>query len=89
MSERRIDGGRTVRAFCARKTCGRRAAQKSFCAHHGRACRWSRADEDTDLWEGSCGVAWSLPDGTPKENGMNYCPRCGAKLETQQPKESQ
>lgn len=44
-------------------------------------CVWSRADDDTDLWEGSCGVAWSLSEGQPSENGMNYCPRCGAKLE--------
>jgi len=47
----------------------------------GRTCLWSRADEDTDCWEGSCGAAWSLNDGTPEENEMNYCPRCGAKLE--------
>lgn len=44
---------------------------------------------DADLWEGACGVAWSLEFGTPTEHQMNYCPRCGAKLETQQPKESQ
>ena len=72
---------RVERAFCNRPKCGRRAAQKLQCAHHSRACVWSRADDDTDLWEGSCGVAWVLWEGTPAENGMNYCPRCGAKLE--------
>ena len=46
-----------------------------------RTCVWSRGDDDTDKWEGSCGVAWSLSEGTPADNGMNYCPRCGAKLE--------
>lgn len=46
-----------------------------------RTCVWSRADDDTDLWEGSCGVAWSLSEGPPEENEMNYCPRCGARLE--------
>jgi hypothetical protein len=37
-------------------------------------------DGDSDLWEGTCGVAWSLSDGTPKENGMGWCPKCGEEL---------
>ena len=28
-----------------------------------------------------CGEDWMLNDGTPDENHMNYCPRCGAKME--------
>ena len=28
-----------------------------------------------------CGESWSMIDGTPWENGMNYCPHCGAKME--------
>lgn len=28
-----------------------------------------------------CGEAWTLLAGTPKENNMNYCPRCGAKMD--------
>lgn len=28
----------------------------------------------------NCGDEWTLIDGTPKENNMNYCPRCGAKM---------
>ena len=43
-------------------------------------CVWSHADDDTDLWEGSCGIAWSLTDGTPKDNEMAFCPRCGGHL---------
>jgi hypothetical protein len=43
-------------------------------------CVWSHDDEDGDLWEGTCGVAWSLPNGTPKENGMGWCPKCGEEL---------
>ena len=27
-----------------------------------------------------CGCEWSLDDGTPEENGMRYCPSCGAKM---------
>lgn len=29
----------------------------------------------------ACGESWVLIDGTPKENGMRYCPHCGAKME--------
>lgn len=38
---------------------------------------------DLDELERQAGVlaAWVLWEGTPAENGMNYCPRCGAKLE--------
>lgn len=28
-----------------------------------------------------CGESWTMIDGTPWENGMNYCPHCGAKME--------
>ena len=28
-----------------------------------------------------CGVLWTMIDGTPEDNGMEYCPRCGARLE--------
>ena len=27
-----------------------------------------------------CGCEWYLEDGSPAENGMNYCPSCGARL---------
>lgn len=47
-----------------------------------RTCVWT---EDPDgVWEGSCGMMWNLESDTPAENGMNYCPRCGAKLEQAQ-----
>ena len=28
-----------------------------------------------------CGEPWVLNDGTPQENNMNYCPRCGAMMD--------
>ena len=28
-----------------------------------------------------CGESWMPIDGTPWQNGMNYCPNCGAKME--------
>ena len=47
--------------------------------------------KETDMgWDGDtawvcsvCGEPWTLIDGTPKENNMNYCPNCGAKMEVQ------
>lgn len=36
---------------------------------------------DDDTYECSrCGEPWTLIEGTPKENNMNYCPNCGAKM---------
>ena len=31
----------------------------------------------------ACGEPWTTIDGTPQDNGMNYCPNCGAKMEVQ------
>lgn len=28
-----------------------------------------------------CGETWDLEAGTPKENNMNFCPNCGAKMD--------
>ena len=43
-----------------------------------RVCHWKEVD---GYWVSSCGLEWQLPnDDTPKENGMNYCPKCGAVL---------
>ena len=27
-----------------------------------------------------CGESWTTIDGTPFDNGMKYCPKCGAKM---------
>lgn len=27
-----------------------------------------------------CGVEWTFPYGTPKDNDANYCPKCGADM---------
>lgn len=46
-------------------------------------CEWSRDDEDSDsgVWVSACGAAWEFLDGGPTENGMRYCPKCGAVAE--------
>lgn len=43
-------------------------------------CKWQMMEEGLNAWEGTCGVAWILEDGTPSDNCMNYCPRCGRPL---------
>ena len=45
---------------------------------------WKRDGEvyDDATWVCSvCGEPWSLFHGTPEENGMHYCPKCGAKMD--------
>ena len=44
-----------------------------------KVCHWT---EDADgIWEGTCGVIWFFEyEKTPKDNKMNYCPKCGAVL---------
>ena len=39
-------------------------------------------NEIDDAWEcGLCGLYWQLSnDHTPKENGINFCPKCGVKI---------
>ena len=29
----------------------------------------------------ACGTEWITIEGTPKENGMDFCPHCGAKMD--------
>lgn len=44
-------------------------------------CRWKMTDDEMSLWEGDCGAAWNfIEGGDPKENELNYCPKCGRKL---------
>ena len=45
---------------------------------HDAACSWTQDDEE--LWSSSCGLEWIFLDDGPKENDMNYCPKCGKKL---------
>ena len=42
--------------------------------------------DKSDEYDGSnvyvcsnCGLEWYLEEGTPEENDMNYCPKCGEK----------
>ena len=42
--------------------------------------KWEDFDYDNSYLCTSCGEIWILNDGTPEENNMNYCPKCGADM---------
>jgi hypothetical protein len=48
----------------------------------GAVCTWVQDrdwDNPSDYYT-TCGQSFSLVEGTPKENGFNYCCYCGQKL---------
>ena len=48
---------------------------------HGEWKEIEGFDGDT-LWQCSvCGIEWCFIEGTPYDNGTNYCPNCGAKMD--------
>lgn len=42
--------------------------------------QWEDFDYDNSYLCTSCGEIWTLNDGTPEENNMNYCPNCGTDM---------
>ena len=48
--------------------------------------KWVEHEEwyDTYYECSSCGEEFSLIEGTPKDNGYNYCPSCGTKMECEE-----
>ena len=44
-------------------------------------CVYEQTDIDWSAWTCSnCKCDWCLEDGTPKDNNLNYCPECGARI---------
>jgi len=44
-------------------------------------CTYALIDDDSNLWQCSeCGEEWILAEDGPKENNMDYCPKCGRKI---------
>lgn len=45
--------------------------------------KW-KYDDDYGYWicgNLKCCLLWCCDDGTPSENEMNYCPKCGLKID--------
>ena len=46
---------------------------------------WACVNESENVWmctgKDGCGNEILLLEGTPKDNGWNYCPNCGAKMD--------
>ncbi len=46
-----------------------------------RKCSWVYFENDIEeYWETGCGEKYSFNDGGLKENGVNYCFKCGGKI---------
>lgn len=53
---------------------------------HGK---WEVWNDDKNTFECSkCGMAFTLNEGTPKDNDYNYCPNCGADMRPSEEPES-
>lgn len=40
-----------------------------------------RYDDDRDCWEClKCGLTWFFNEGSPNDNYVNYCPKCGCPI---------
>lgn len=48
---------------------------------HGKWTEEDIGDGDMIYICSACGETWLLNSGTPKDNNMNYCPMCGAKMD--------
>lgn len=46
-----------------------------------KKCQWVHDDDDYDVWETKCGDLFILTEGTPRDNGMKFCPYCGKEIE--------
>ena len=44
-------------------------------------CSWHLEDYNYGQWESDCGLVWYMSnDNMPRENQMNFCPKCGKAL---------
>lgn len=46
-----------------------------------RRGRWIEQCEESFYSCSACGTEWITIEGTPKENDMDFCPHCGAKMD--------
>jgi len=48
---------------------------------HGRWKETEYSAYDDSYRCSACGEVWEFIKGTPKDNGANYCPNCGARMD--------
>lgn len=53
------------------------------------SCVWVGldADGDTRIWSTGCKQEWIFDAGSPQENGVRFCPHCGAEAEIEAPED--
>jgi len=80
---------------CEMKRCT--SYVNGVCEYVGKICKYNETEnanydscdwiyeEDTDLYETDCGLTWRCTEDTPKENEMEYCPKCGNKINEVKP----
>jgi hypothetical protein len=57
-----------------------RSALKARDQRGALKCHWSE-DGEGSFWATGCDHAFTIIDGTPKQNGFRWCPFCGHSLE--------
>ena len=45
-----------------------------------KVCTWVEDAHYDAIYEGACGIQWALWGGGPKENDVNFCPKCGGRV---------
>lgn len=53
---------------------------KAELAEKEEFCEWKLWDEESNVYETTCGNLTILSNGTPKENKYGFCPYCGRKI---------
>jgi rubrerythrin len=52
--------------------------REAILSEQKETCEWTQSNEDNNVWECSkCDAVWIFMEGSPKDNEMDYCPRCG------------
>lgn len=67
---------------------GLEQAKQIILAEQKEPCKWTLTDDDSNSWQcNKCDALWVLESGSPKDNDMDYCPKCGRAIN--QPREGE